>query len=95
MNAGDYLARREEPPGGVDVAPTRRRFVIAIASDVNHQVFREWIKLVKPLPMPANARVVEMFETVNAGLRELYLGKQAPRQAISDLHLQLQRVLDQ
>ncbi len=67
----------------------------SLASDVNHQVFREWIKLVKPLPMPANARVVEMFETVNAGLRELYLGKQAPRQAISDLHLQLQRVLDQ
>ena len=55
----------------------------SLMADPSHQVFREWIKLVKPVPMPANARVVEMFDTMNAGLRELYLGKQAPRQAIA------------
>lgn len=65
-----------------------------VASDVNFQMFREWIKVAKPVPMPANARVTEMFDTVNAGLQALFLAKVAPRQAIADLHQQLQLVLD-
>jgi len=32
---------------------------------------------------------------MNEGLKTLYLGKQAPRQAIADVHQQLQHVIDQ
>jgi len=66
----------------------------SLATDPNHQMFREWMKLVKPMAVPANARMTELTDAVNASLRELYLSKKPVPQAIGDIHLAVQRVLD-
>jgi ABC-type glycerol-3-phosphate transport system substrate-binding protein len=66
----------------------------ALMADPNHQMFREWMKLVKSVPIPANARMVDLTNAANAGLKDLYNEKKAPTQAIADLHLSVQNVLD-
>jgi ABC-type glycerol-3-phosphate transport system substrate-binding protein len=65
-----------------------------LMADANHQMFLTWLKTIKPLPIPANARVADMFDAVATGLAALYLEKKGPPQAIADLHQALQNVLD-
>src|SRR5437588_262552 len=66
----------------------------SLVSDPNHQMFRDWIKLVKSVPIPANARMVDLTDAVNAGLKDLYNEKKSVSQAIADLHTSVQNVLD-
>jgi multiple sugar transport system substrate-binding protein len=66
----------------------------SLAADPSHQMFKEWMKIVKPLPMPANSRVLDMFSTLATGLSALYTQKTSAPAAIADLHQQLQNVLD-
>ena len=88
---GVLVARDRGSPGGrPDVWEDP-----SLTADPSHQMFREWMKTVKVLPVPANARVSDMFDAMATGLSALYLEKKSPPQAIADLHQQLQNVLDQ
>lgn len=87
---GLILAKERGSPGGRnDVWEDAE-----LMANPNHQVFREWLKFVKPMAIPANARMVELTDTVNAGLKDLYTQKKAAPQAIADLHDAVQRLLD-